>query len=193
MMVLKYYKTLKVGFDPPFLLVIMISSIEQKITEIIQETVHNLGFEVVKISIKGAKYKILEILIDRLDEQKVSISDCKAVSKNISTLLDIEDIFEGGYNLEISSVGIERPLVNFQNYARFIGNNVQIRLKELLNNCGHYRGTITSAENNIVTLKIKNEKLKDDEYLQIPFDIIKNGNLVMTEAMFRNLLNKKNK
>ncbi len=164
----------------------MIYTFEQKITEIIKQTLEDLGFEIVKISIKNAKIKILEILIDRLDGEKVSVIDCKKVSRNISTLLDVEDIFEYEYNLEVSSAGIERPLTSLQNYARFIGSNVQIRLKELMNNCGHYRGVIVSCDDNIINLKLKN-----NENLKIPFDLIKSGHLVMTDEMFRKLLNSK--
>lgn len=163
----------------------MSNLIEQSITKIIEATVHDLGFEIVKISLSGVETKTLEILIDRLDNQKVSIEDCQLVSRNISALLDIEDIIPDKYYLHLSSAGAERPLTKIEDYNKFTGREVKVKLKERVNNCGHFKGKIVKTENNSVEIEVK------EGNIWIPFNQIKNAHLVMTDKMFRELLNKK--
>jgi len=159
-------------------------TIEQKITSIIQDTLMDLGFEIVKITLRGSSFKVVEILIDRLDGQKITVQDCRTASKNISALLDVEDIISDKYLLEVSSAGIERPLVKFEDYIRFSGSEVNIKLKESLNGQTRYQGKILKAEDNKIYLHIKGKDII------ISFDLIKNASLVFTDKMFQELLKK---
>ena len=150
----------------------MIQTLEQKIASIIEDTIKDLGFELVKVAMQGSTAKVLEILIDRIDGGNISIGDCRLVIRNISALLDVEDVIKSKYILQVSSAGIERPLINFQDYDRFTGRDIKVKLKELLNNCGHYQGKIVKAENNIVVLQVK------EGQISIPFSLIKSGHLI---------------
>jgi ribosome maturation factor RimP len=163
----------------------MTQALEQKISEIIESTVNSLGFELVKLALTGVNSKVLEILIDKLDHSKVTIADCRQVSRNISTLLDVEDVITDEYSLEVSSCGVERPLVKFNDYVRFVNSEVKIKLKEQVNGRLKYQGVIMKAEDNNIELKPDQEEL-----VLIPYDIIKNAKLVLTDKMFRELLNK---
>ncbi|MCC8369588.1 MAG: ribosome maturation factor RimP [Rickettsia endosymbiont of Oxypoda opaca] len=160
-------------------------SIEQQITSLIEETLTIMGFELVVVRLRGLNYKILEILIDRLDGEKVTIEDCRRVSQNISAILDVEDIIDDAYNLEVSSSGAERPLVKFADYNRFSGREVNIKLKALLNGKTRYQGKIIKAEDDKVYVNLKGEELVID------FNLIKNASLVLTDEMFKELLGKK--
>ncbi|WP_250311246.1 ribosome maturation factor RimP [Rickettsia endosymbiont of Oedothorax gibbosus] len=160
-------------------------TIEQQIINAIQDNLKDLGFDLVKVTLKGSSHKVLEVLIDRLDGNKVNIIDCRNVSRNISALLDVEDIINDKYFLEICSAGIERPLIKFEDYTRFIGREATIKLKELLNGQTRYQGKIIKAENNKIYL---NSNGKD---IVFSFDMIKKTSLVLTDEMFKNLMNKK--
>ena len=160
-------------------------TIEQKITSVIQDTITDLGFDLVVVRLRGSNHKILEVLIDRLDGEKITIADCRNVSRNISALLDVEDIISDKYFLEVSSSGIERPLLKFEDYNRFCGREVNIKLKESLNGQTNYRGKIIKTENNKIYLHVKGKDII------ILFDLIKNASLILTDEMFRDLLNKK--
>ncbi len=157
--------------------------LEEKIAEIIAPTVGDMGFELVIVRIRGTNFKTLEILIDKLNEEKLAISECQEVSRHISALLDIEDLIDGAYCLEVSSSGIERPLVKFENYIRFVGREVKIKLKELLNGESRYQGKIIKAEDNKVYLRVINTEISID------YNLIKNARLVLTDKMFKELLN----
>ena len=158
---------------------------EGKISELVENTVNALGFELVKVTIHGAKTKIVEILIERQDGEKIGIGDCQLVSRNISAVLDVEDIISCKYFLEVSSTSLERPLVKLEDFVRFSGREIKIRLKTAFNGNLTYKGTLLGLEDKKVSLKSKNVELLFD------YDNIKRANLVFTEEMFRALLNKK--
>lgn len=163
----------------------MHQSVERRVTTIIKDTVSTLGFDLVKVSLQGTSSNVLEILIDRLDNTKVSIADCKVVSKNISALLDVEDVISDKYYLHVASCGIERPLVKFEDYYRFLNCDIKVKLKEPVEGKAKYKGVILKAENNNIEIITEDKKI-----ISIAFGNIKGANLVLTDEMFRNLLNK---
>lgn len=156
--------------------------IEQQITSVIEDTLNDMGFELVLVSVKAINSKIVEILIDKIDGRKVTVDDCAKASNAISVLLDVEDLIADAYYLEVSSSGLERPLVKFEDYNRFSGREAKIKLKELLNNKARYQGKIIKAENNKVYLKC------DKQEVIIDYGLIENANLVLTEEIFKKLL-----
>jgi len=158
---------------------------EEEIRKLIAETLETLGFEVVKVTFQGGKRKVLEVLIDRLDGEKVQVGDCSKVSKHISAILDVEDVIADKYFLEIGSSGVERPLVYLKDYTRFTGKEVKIRLKNTVRDKLTYKGQILRAEGEKIFLQHKNLELEFD------FSNIKSANLVLTDEMFKELLNKK--
>ncbi|AFE51047.1 ribosome maturation factor RimP [Rickettsia prowazekii] len=157
-------------------------TIAQQITNIIEESLTDMGFELVLVKFKGVSPKVVEVLIDSLNGNKISIEDCTNVSRTISAILDVEDLIEKAYSLEVSSSGIERTLVKFENYNRFLGREVKIKLKELLNGKTLYQGKIIKAENNKIYLKCAEQEVSID------FNLIRNANLVLTEEVFKKLL-----
>ncbi len=159
--------------------------IEDKIKELIEDTLNDIGLELVKVSFHGGERKNLEVLIDKLDGKKVNIEDCRNASKNISAILDVEDVIQDKYFLEVSSAGIERPLVKFQDFERFIGRDVKIRLKEPRNNNTNFKGKLLDASNDNIFIKSKNITL------EFAYNDIKSANLILTDEMFKQLLTKK--
>lgn len=160
---------------------------ENKITELIEETVRSLGFELVKVALHGGSRKVLEICIDRLDGSKVQIGDCTEVSKNISAILDVEDLIRDKYFLEVSSAGAERPLVKLQDFARFIDRDVKLKLKEAHNGKFSFKGAIEAVGEENIRIKSKNV------VLEFAYSNIKSANLLLTNELFRQLIKKKNK
>lgn len=158
---------------------------EQRVTSLIESTVNTLGFDIVKVIIHGTSTKVVEILIERIDGEKVQVNDCQIVSKNISAMLDVEDIIPGKYFLEVSSAGVERPLVKITDFEKFAGREVKIRLKAAFNGNLTYKGQLLGVDGEEVKLKSKNIEMSFD------YSNIKNAKLVLTEDMFRALLNKK--
>lgn len=194
---------------------------EQKITDLIEETIKSLGFELVKVNVHGgSSMKIVEILIENIDENvKIHVGDCQLVSKNISAILDVEDIIPGKYFLEVSSAGIERPLTKLTDYIKFSGKEVKIRLKTPFNGNLSFKGKLLGlgdSEGNSVEFDPRSENQGGENYadkslqgddsapvsynvklqsknivLAFDYDNIKSAKLTLTDEMFRDILNKK--
>lgn len=160
---------------------------EKKIAELIESTVNDLGFAIVKIAINGSSNKIVEIFIERLGGKKIEVGDCQIASRNISAILDVEDIISGKYFLEVSSAGLERPLVTLQDFEKYSDSEIKIRLKEPHNGNLSFRGKLLGVADKKIKLKSKNVEIGFD------FKNIKKANLVLTDEMFRELLNKSKK
>ena len=116
-----------------------------------------------------------------LNKDKRSIDS----SQNISAVLDVEDVISDKYYLHVASCGVERPLVKFEDYQRFLNHDIKVKLKEPVEGRSKYKGVIHKAEENIVEIILEDKKI-----ISISFDNIKGANLVLTDEMFRKLLNK---
>ncbi|MCP5369778.1 MAG: ribosome maturation factor RimP [Rickettsiaceae bacterium] len=158
---------------------------EEKITQLIEASLNDLGFDLVRVLVNGSSIKTVEIILDRQDGGKISLNDCKIASNNISAILDVEDVIEGKYFLEVSSAGAERPLVKLNDYQKFAEREGKIRLKQSMNEKLSFRGRLKGIQGDEIYMEINNEILK------FPFANIKSGKLVMSDDMFKELLNKK--
>jgi ribosome maturation factor RimP len=158
---------------------------ENKISKLIDDTIKTLGFDLVKVTIHGGDVKTLEVLIERQDGEKLEVGDCQLVSRNISAILDVEDVLAGKYFLEVSSTGLERPLVKLQDFERFIDHQIKVRLKTAFNGNLTYTGKLLGLDGEKVKIQSNGVMLSFD------YNDIKRSNLVFTEEMFRALLNKK--
>lgn len=162
-------------------------TLEEKIYQIAEDPLAYLGFDIVRLRLlnrSSAAYnmKILEILIERKDGVHVSIADCKNASNHLSAVLDVEDVIDGKYNLEISSPGIERPLVKLQDFDRFKNYVAEIKLHNALNGSKKYECKIIGIDDNKVKVLIgKNEE-------SIDFENIKDAKLVLTEELYRKIV-----
>lgn len=162
---------------------------EDEIRELIEETATDMGLELVQVRMKGSgDNKILELLLDRLDQQKITVGECRKYSKQVSAILDVEDVIPGKYFLEVSSAGAERPLIKLEDYKRFKGRHAKITLKQKMEERARIQGEILEASDGIVKVMPKDS----DEELSIEFDNIQKAKLKLTDSYFRELLNKKN-
>ncbi len=159
-------------------------NLEQQIANVIQDNLRGLGFDLVKVTLKGLNHQVLEVLIDRLDGKKVNTIDCRNASRSISVLLDVENIINNQYSLEVSSVGIERPLVKLEDYNRFLGKEVIVILKRLPSGQTRYQGKIVKVENSKIYLS------NNGQGVVLSLNMIKKASLALTDEMFRDLINK---
>ncbi len=124
--------------------------IEAKITEMLTDLLVAKNFVIVKVSFKK---NILQILLEKSSGEGVSIGECTEVSRLTSRLLDVEDIIPGNYMLEVSSAGLDRPLMSKNDYIRFIGKQAKISLKEKIMNFKKIKGIILAVKEESVVVK----------------------------------------
>lgn len=101
-------------------------SLEQKIEGMLTLPLQELGVDIVRVKISGSQRKVLEIMIERIDGEPVKMEDCVRVSRETSAFLDVDDPIDGSYSLEVTSPGLDRPLVKRTDYKRFEGHEVKL-------------------------------------------------------------------
>ena len=125
---------------------------EQKIREIVEPLILHAGMELVNVEyLRGQKSMTLRITIDK--EGGVSVDDCAQVSRLVSDVLDVKDPIPGHYNLEVSSPGINRPLITKRDFKRFVGEKVYIKTRAMTDGRRRYRGILEKVEDNTVYVR----------------------------------------
>ena len=148
------------------------SSGDQVLKQLLQPVVEALNCELWGIDLQaGGKTKLLRIFIDR-DEAGVGIDDCERVSRQASAILDVEDVIAGEYILEVSSPGMDRPLYELDHYARYLGEEISLRLRFPYEGRRNFKGLLKAVEGDEVVVVVT-----DNEFL-FPVEGIEKANLV---------------
>ncbi|HGF8713148.1 TPA: ribosome maturation factor RimP [Escherichia coli] len=129
------------------------STLEQKLTEMITAPVEALGFELVGIEFIRGRTSTLRIYID--SEDGINVDDCADVSHQVSAVLDVEDPVTVAYNLEVSSPGLDRPLFTAEHYARFVGEEVTLVLRMAVQNRRKWQGVIKAVDGEMITVTVE--------------------------------------
>ena len=101
---------------------------KQRLIELLERPVEALGYELVDLDVRVGRSGLLRIFIDK--ENGVNLADCELVSRQLSAFLDVEDPLPGGYVLEVSSPGLDRPLRTLEHFRRFRDCQAKVRLRE---------------------------------------------------------------
>lgn len=152
---------------------------ERKITEIISPLVEEQGFSVVQVKLAGAETGYtLQVMAENPKTGRLGIDDCTKLSHSISDILDVEDPINGRYNLEVSSPGIDRPLLSENDYKRFTGFECKVELT-IPTETGQkrFRGFILSCEDEIVGLQT------DTGEIEFDLDNVAKAKLVLTDKL----------
>lgn len=130
------------------------ATLEQKLHELVNDTIEAMGCELVGIECQRAgRFLTVRLYIDK--EGGVTIDDCSDVSRQVSAILDVEDPIADKYNLEVSSPGLDRPLFTLAHYERFIGREVVVHLRIPMLDRRKWTGEIVSVEGDLITLDIE--------------------------------------
>ena len=145
-----------------------------KIASVLKDPLENKGYDLVKVDVVLGSKASVEIFIDRFDNQPVSIDDCVAASQLASAILDVEDLIQGKYNLNVSSPGENRPLRTEKDFERFCGNEVTVELvAPSEEGKKKVKGTLLKIENAIVYVK----ETKNESETKINFSDIKKASV----------------
>ncbi len=146
-----------------------------KVAALAEPVASSLGFRLVRVRQSGPT---LQIMAER-EDGSFSIEDCEALSRALSPVLDAEDVVSASYNLEISSPGIDRPLVRCSDFKRAAGHEAKIEFSQVLNNRRRARGVIVHAGESGFSLKIEGEV----ENLEVPFGAVAEAKLVLSDKL----------
>lgn len=142
------------------------------ISDLLRPTVQTLGLELWGIEhLMRGRSSLLRIYID--SDQGITIEDCERVSRQVSGILDVEDPLPGEYTLEVSSPGLDRPLFSSEQYQRFVGEVVNLRLRAPIDGRRKFKGVLEKAEADQITLTV------DGALVNIAFAQIEKANIVL--------------
>ncbi len=148
-----------------------------KIEAMIAPSLEAMGYRVVRIAVTGGRRATLQIMAERRDEQAMTVEDCADISRTVSALLDVADPISGAYMLEVSSPGIDRPLVRREDFARFAGFEAKVELTAPVDGRKRFRGRLLGVDGDVVRLLI------DAAPVELPFALVARAKLVLTDEL----------
>ncbi len=150
----------------------------QKIADLISPTMDGMGYRLVQVRLMGGQHhRTLQIMAERKSDGLMEVGDCADVSRALSPLLDVEEPIKDKYSLEVSSPGIDRPLVNMEDYVNAIGHEAKVETLFMVDGRKKFRGVIQSADGDSVVMHV------EEKDYHIGFDAIDSGKLVLTDAL----------
>ena len=131
-----------------------------QLTALVQGAVEALGYELVGVEYlsRPTAGHLLRVYIDR--EDGIGLADCEKVSHQVSGVLEVEDPIRGGYVLEVSSPGLDRPLFEKAHFERFVGEVARIKLHAAVNGRSNYKGTILEVDGDDVVLEMEEKPVR---------------------------------
>jgi ribosome maturation factor RimP len=162
-----------------------------KVADLVEPVLESLGFRLVRITVSGREGVTVQIMAER-DDGTITIDDCEMISKQLSPLLDVHDPVHGSYRLEVSSPGIDRPLVRPSDFEDWAGYEAKIELKEPVNGRKRFRGVLEGFEDGEVRVVCDLDQV-GRQTLGFPVSLIGEAKLVLTDELIREALTRAKK
>jgi ribosome maturation factor RimP len=148
---------------------------EEKIAALVEPAACELGYRLVRVR-HWARDRVLQIMAERRDGG-MSLDDCETLSRALSPLLDVADPLAGEYDLQVSSPGIDRPLVQLEDFERFAGHEAKLETAQMIDGRRRFRGTLVGVDGEAVKIAIPEGETT------IPFASLSNAKLVLTDKL----------
>ncbi len=170
---------------------VMDTGVAARVALIAAPVLHDLGFRLVRVKISSGMDTTLQIMAERPDGT-MNVDDCEKVSVALSPVLDLEEPLPQAYRLEVSSPGIDRPMVRLSDFRRAIGHEARIELNFGLDGRKRFRGWIEGVEGEgrdaILLLRRIDARADEPSDVRLPLNDIGEARLVLTEALIRESL-----
>jgi ribosome maturation factor RimP len=163
------------------------SGIDARIASIIQPVLKGIGFQLVRVRLLGQNGLTLQVMAERLDGT-MTVEDCEEVSRAISPALDVDDPIEKAYHLEVSSAGIDRPLVRKTDFAKWVGHLVKAETSVMVGDRKRFRGKIAAVDEAGVTIESDKIGYGEAPVVTLPFETLSDARLVLTDELIGDAL-----
>ncbi len=192
-------KKYKVGFEsgagsvPLFFMVfcfgiMRLSDLSDTLTADIQDLLNSAGYTLVRAKKMGSqRHPTLQIMMDRTDGAPITVEDCEAVNRLLDPLFSVHDPWPEAYQLEVSSPGLDRPLILPQDFVRFVGQRVKVRLSPPIEGRRKLEGVLDAE----TTPQIIVIRLDDHTLWRVPYDVLQEARIVITDAMIAEEMKKR--
>jgi ribosome maturation factor RimP len=147
------------------------------IAQTIEPSLTAMGYRLVRVVVTGGRRATLQVMAERSDDAPMTVDDCAAISRSVSALLDVADPIAGAYTLEVSSPGIDRPLVRPEDYNRFSGFEAKIELSEPVGGRKRFRGRLLGIADGGIRLATETGETR------LPLAAVTRAKLVLTDDL----------
>ena len=151
--------------------------IDQLVQALIEPGIQAMNFRLVRVSYKSGKEARLQIMAERMDGKVISVDDCANISRTVSAVLDVDDPIAGAYALEVSSPGIDRPLVREEDFERFTGFEIKAQTGQAVDGRKRFRGRLKGIKDGIVSIEMEKTIYK------LPYQDIHKAKLLLTDDL----------
>ncbi len=151
----------------------------------------DLGFRLVRVVVSGRNGATVQIMAER-PEGTITVEECAEISRRLSPVLDVRDPMKGQYTLEVSSPGIDRPLVRPSDFDAWAGYEAKIEMKELISGRKRFRGVLEGIEGEEVRIEVELDQL-GRQIVGLPLGLIGEARLVLTDELIRETLRRTKK
>jgi ribosome maturation factor RimP len=162
-----------------------------KVAELIEPVLQERGFRIVRVTVSGRDGGLLQVMAER-EDGTLTIEDCETISRDISPLLDVHEPISGAYRLEVSSPGIDRPLVRPSDFEDWAGYEAKIELKQPIDGRKRFRGPLDGFEDGEVRIDVEVGP-GERAIVGLPVALIGEAKLVLTDELIREALSRAKK
>jgi ribosome maturation factor RimP len=153
-----------------------------RVAAIVDPVLGGIGYRLVRVKISGLDGCTVQIMAERPDGT-MTIDDCETVSRALSPVLDVADPIDRAYRLEVSSPGIDRPLVRRSDFERYAGNRVRVELAVPIDGRRRFRGLLLGAERDAARIRRDDAAPGEAADVLLPIDDMAEAKLVLTDAL----------
>ena len=158
-----------------------------RVAQVIEPVLEDLGFRLVRVKVSAQNGTTVQIMAERPDGT-MTVEDCEAVSRAVSPVLDLEDPVAQAYNLEVSSPGIDRPLVGGSDFRRWAGYEAKIELAGPLEGRKRFRGLVRDADETTASIELPDSPEGEEVVAKLSLADIAEARLVLTDDLIRESL-----
>lgn len=163
------------------------TGVAARVATIIEPVLSGIGFDLVRVKVNGLNGCTVQIMAERPDGT-MGVDDCEIVSKLISPLLDVEDPIDREYHLEISSPGIDRPLVRIRDFVRWTGYEMRVEMEIPAAGRKRFRGICEAVDGDVAVLRVEDPAPQQDPVARLPISDIREARLILTDDLIREAL-----
>ena len=162
-----------------------------EVERLIGPSMEAMGFRLVRLALMGeAAMPIFQIMAEPLDGSEMNVDHCADLSRAVSAILDVEDPIEAAYALEVSSPGVDRPLVRPEDFARYAGYQARIETGQPIEGRRKFAGRLLGLDEDSVAISVTDSDNSVKEFA-VPFESILRAKLVLTDDLIRDTLKKR--
>lgn len=163
------------------------TGIDARVATVVEPVMATMGFRLVRVRLSGQNGLTLQIMAERPDGT-MTVEDCEELSRILSPVLDVEDPVDQPYHLEVSSPGIDRPLVRKSDFVAWQGHLVKLETSILVDGRKRFRGRIARADEDGIIVDRDAASYGDDPSVRIPYGAIDEARLILTDDLVRDAL-----